>query len=433
MLTALIDRLGAILRTREGWNGQRGHWTVSDGRVLDLGGCKDPGDELSWQGSPHDLVVFDEVSQFLESQFRFLITWNRSIDPGQRCRVVAASNPPTTAEGEWVKRFWAPWLDPSHENPARPGELRWFVMTSDGDREVEGPEPIEVDGETLIPRSRTFIPSCVEDNPFLRRTGYAAVLQALPEPLRSQMLKGDFVAGGEDDPWQVVPTPWIRLAQERWQESPAPRTKLDAVGVDPSRGGRDETVIAKRFGDWFAPLVTQPGAEVPDGPAAAALVVANLKDGAPAFVDLIGIGSSVYDHLKGNNINAVGVNSAEASHARDKSGKLGFANKRSEMWWRMREALEPDDLHALSLPPDPRLLADLAAPRWRLTARGIQVETKVEIARRLGRSTDRGDAVVYALCESPRKGRYIPPGLRPTRQNNRYSPLGYRGYRGYRR
>ena len=39
MLTALIDRLGAILRTREGWNGQRGRWTVSDGRVLDLGGC----------------------------------------------------------------------------------------------------------------------------------------------------------------------------------------------------------------------------------------------------------------------------------------------------------------------------------------------------------------------------------------------------------
>ena len=168
----------------------------------------------------------------------------------------------------------------------------------------------------------------------------------------------------------------------------------------------------------------RPGQEVPDGPAVAALVVANLKAGAPVFVDLIGIGASVFDHLKGNGVNTVGVNSAEASHARDKSGKLGFANKRSELWWRMREALEPDGLHAAALPPDARLLADLAAPRWRLTTRGVQVESKPDIAKRLGRSTDRGDAVVYALCESRRRSeRSGPP---PQRANSDYRPHRWR-------
>jgi hypothetical protein len=41
-------------------------------------------------------------------------------------------------------------------------------------------------------------------------------------------------------------------------------------------------------------------------------------------------------------------------------------------------------------------LADLCAPRYRLTASGILLEAKEEVVRRLGRSPDAGDAVV--LC-----------------------------------
>jgi len=401
-LAAIIDRLGQILRSRDGFNSQRGRWTLDRNRFIDLGGCVDAGSEQSWQGRPHDLVALDEVAQFLESQFRFLVTWCRSPDPKQRCRVVAASNPPGTAEGGWVKQYWAPWLDPGYARPAEPGELRWFVSDADGnDLEVDGREPVEIAGDLVKPKSRTFIPSLVQDNPFLKDT-YTSTLQALPEPLRSQLLKGDFLAGGEDSPWQVIPTEWIRISQERWQSEPRPKVRLDAVGCDPSRGGRDETVIAKRYGDWFDTLVCLPGQSVPDGPAAAALVVANIKDGAPCFLDLIGIGSSVYDHLKDNGINVVGVNAAASGHGRDRSGKLGFANKRAELFWKLREALEPDNLHAISLPPDERLLADLAAARWKLTARGIQVEAKVDIIKRLGRSPDRADAVALALCEGRR-------------------------------
>lgn len=36
-------------------------------------------------------------------------------------------------------------------------------------------------------------------------------------------------------------------------------------------------------------------------------------------------------------------------------------------------------------------------PRWKLTPRGIQVELKEETRKRLGRSPDRGDAVVLAM------------------------------------
>jgi hypothetical protein len=325
-----------------------------------------------------------------------------------------------------VKQYWAPWLDPGHSNPAEPGELRWFVSDADGnDLEVDGPESVGIEGEMVTPRSRTFIPSLVQDNPFLKDT-YTSTLQALPEPLRSQLLKGDFLAGGEDSPWQVVPTEWIRISQERWQNEPRPKAKLDALGCDPSRGGRDETVISKRYGDWFDQLVCLPGQSVPDGPAAAALVVSNLKDGAPVFLDLIGIGSSVYDHLKDNGVNVVGVNASASGQGRDRSGKLSFANKRAELMWHLREALEPDNLHGILLPPDPKLLADLAAARWKLTPRGIQVESKVDIVKRLGRSPDRADAVALALCEG-RRLRDRRPAVQPSGRGFSFGPGAHRG------
>ena len=161
-------------------------------------------------------------------------------------------------------------------------------------------------------------------------------------------------------------------------------------------------------------------------PAAAALVVANLKDGAPVFLDVIGIGSSVYDHLKDNGVNVVGVDASASGHGRDRSGKLGFANKRAELMWKLREALEPDNLHGILLPPDAKLLADLAAARWKLTPRGIQVESKVDIVKRLGRSPDRADAVALALCEG-RRLRDRRPAVQPSGRGFSFGPGAHRG------
>eukprot|EP01043_Picozoa_sp_COSAG02_P089520 COSAG02_NODE_26486_length_631_cov_54.218045_1_plen_158_part_10 len=146
-----------------------------------------------------------------------MIGWLRTDDPTIRQRVVCAGNPPTEPEGEWVKRFWAPWLEPSHPNPAKPGELRWFVTNEKGeDQEVPGPDPVMVGPDLMTPKSRTFIPSSVNDNLFLLSTGYKATLQSLPEPLRSKMLNGDFNAGSADPAWQVIPTEWVKAAQARW-------------------------------------------------------------------------------------------------------------------------------------------------------------------------------------------------------------------------
>jgi hypothetical protein len=141
-----------------------------------------------------------------------------------------------------------------------------------------------------------------------------------------------------------------------------------------------------------------PGVATPDGPTVAALVQALIGDELPAVnVDVIGVGASVYDILTTvRGLPVAGINVGEGSKARDRSGKLGFLNLRAEAYWKLREALDPDLGHGLALPPDRELLADLCAPKWSLTARGIQVESKEDIKKRLGRSTDCADAVVLA-------------------------------------
>ena len=171
-LTAIIDELAGLFGTRKGFNGQTKVWSFTryDGvpGQIKLGSFPHPGDEAKYQGNPSDLLVFEEAANMRESAVRFLMGWLRTPDPNQRCRVVMTFNPPTTVEGFWIVRFFGPWLDKKHPNPAKPGELRWFAVNERGkDIEVDGPEPVTLDDGTVVePMSRTFIPVKVKDNPF---------------------------------------------------------------------------------------------------------------------------------------------------------------------------------------------------------------------------------------------------------------------------
>jgi hypothetical protein len=401
-LRDIIDRSHEIIGERGRFNQQTNLWRLADGRFLELGAVQFEHDVDGFQGRAHDLKCFDELPQFSEHQYRFLIGWNRTTIPGQRCRIAGAGNPPTSAEGEWVIRRWAPWLDGQHPRPALPGHLRWFAILDGDDTEVADGTPFEFKGETIQPRSRTFIPARLADNPHLERSGYRAILQAFPEPLRSQMLYGDFEAGTKDDPWQVIPTAWIRAAQARWTPNGVPDGPQDCVGVDVARGGADKTVLSRRYGAWFALLEKYPGSDTPDGQAVATLTLKALTDGGQANVDVIGVGASVYDLLRQQRAKVVPINFAESSSARDRSNTLRFANRRAEAYWKLREALDPDKGENLMLPPDSELLADLCAPHWSMRTTGIQVEAKEDIVKRLGRSPDCGDAVVLSAYTPPR-------------------------------
>lgn len=405
-LDGLIEFSRNILTGRGDYNKVDKEWNLPGGRSIKFGGIKDKDDWRDYAGRPRDLMCFDEAAEFLEEQVASLIAWNRSEDPQQRCRVVLGSNPPRGAEGQWVITWFAPWLDTAFPDPAAPGELRWFVRIGDEIRWVDGPDDIQhVDGdpEPYTPRSATFIPALLDDNPYYAGTNYRANLQSLPEPLRSQLLKGDFLAGREDDAWQVIPSDWVDMAVARWEQQGRPHNKpMTSIGVDVAQGGSDQTCLAPRFGGWFDELKVHKGVDTKDGPMVAALVFAAMRDKCQVVVDLGGgWGGSAYDHLKSmlndhEDTAVVGVNPAEGSTLKTKDGRLTFRNKRAELWWKFREALDPVEGEGLALPPDQALKADLCAPTWKLSSAGIQIEGKEDVRKRLGRSTDRADAVILA-------------------------------------
>ena len=424
-LRGLVKELSKILGSTEGLNSQIGVWRLDGDKTIELAGVKDEDDKEKWQGREADYKGFDEICHFTRSQYRFIIGWNRSTRPGQRCRVVATGNPPLTAEGLWVIKHWAAWLDPTHHDPAKPGELRWPVRASDQQEgEEDGPEiffrtkeeamkhmvtlrtaPRDYDGNLIPPRSRTFIPAALEDNPDLMRSGYAAVIEAMPKELR-EALKGSFSGSLQDQPSQLIPTAWIEAAMARWKSDGGREYAMTAMAFDPAGGGRDSAELAWRHGGWYAPIVSAQGPETADGSAAAATIIRHRRDNAAVVIDAgggagHGFGGTTIMRLKDNGIAVQAYNGANTSMARTKDSQLRFANKRAEAFWKFREELNPDQEggSVIALPPDPELKADLAAPTFEVTARGILVEDKKKIRERLGRSPGKADAVVMCLSE----------------------------------
>lgn len=217
---------------------------------------------------------------------------------------------------------------------------------------------------------------------------------------------GEFSASEEDG---VVPLAWIEAAQRRWLEFHKDCESKDSwvhscdpgvfesVGVDPARSGPDNTCLALRCDDQILELRKFSR----EGTMETAGRVKGILDayGGRAVVDVIGIGAGVVDRLREDDPKlVVPFNAAEGSALRDSSGELGFLNKRAAAWWHLREILDPASGSDVMLPPDDELLTDLCAPRWTVRSGGkIQIESKDDIRKRIGRSTDVGDAVVMAF------------------------------------
>ncbi len=377
--------------------GDKKRWELPDGRMVTLSAVQHQNDLMKYQGRGRDFIGIDEAAEFPEGWFRFLTGWVRTTKQGQKTRVVLTFNPPQTPEGEWVVQYFAPWLDKDYPGElAMPGELRYFVRLNDKDVEVKTAERVLIDGQSYMPQSRTFIPSRIDDNPHAT-SDYKSQLNMLFEPLRSQLLFGDFNIKSSDDIYQVIPTAWVLAAQKRWRESSRPDVSLRSMSSDPARGGDDRHAIAKLYGTWFE-LHSYPGAQTPDGITGAQQIRDLLGDErAPVYVDVIGIGASVYDHLKVmSGIQAFALNNAASAKGKDKSGKYEFSNIRAASYWKLREALDPSSGENICLPDSRQLRADLTAPRYSIIGGKIKIEAKDEIKSRIGRSPDEGDAVVMA-------------------------------------
>lgn len=351
------------------------------------------------QSAEYDLIAFDELTQFSKFQYRYMLSRARSTVKGQRVRIIGCTNPGNEGN-DWVMERWAAWLDEGYPHPAQAGEVRWFKPDPD---DPDGEKEVECEASDPQALSRTFVPAKLDDNPYLPDE-YRKQLNSLPEPWRSQLRDGKWSSGLYDDPYQIVPTEWIRQAQARWREQH--EGFLTCLGVDPARGGQDYTVLAPRSGNWIGRLTKVSGRLTPTGYSVVQLMLPMLNYGGVAVLDVIGIGSAVEDAARTLNeergiivIPLESINVSSPSVKTDKSGKIRMVNLRAWLYWKLREALDPEGDIKLALPPDPELFGELRATKWETTARGVKIIDKDDIKDRIGRSPNCADAVALAMWE----------------------------------
>jgi len=413
-LEGVVDNLAGMLKSDKGIvRGNRPKYKGDNGQVIYFQGMGTSGDiDTGKQGNAFDFIGIDEGAQLAENDVRLLIGWNRTTDENQRCRIIIASNPPTSPVGDWLGTFFAPWFDPKHEKPAKFGELRWFYFDDDGKSvETEHKEPFELNGKKYYPQSRTYVFSAVENNPYIDSEEYKKNLQTLPEPFRTQLLSGNFLAARKDQDYQVIPTSWVIAAFERWEENQAKSlSPMTCIGADCAGGGTDNAVIAPLHQFRFSELIKFKTIKDEYGSQTAAEIIKIRRHNAVVTLDMGGgFGSGTFIILK-DNIgleNIVSYRGGSGPTARTQDGKLQFSNARTQAYWQFREALNPDQDGGsqVELPRDARLLAGLTAPTFEIRGVKIHAETKEDVKDKLNYSPDEADAVV--MCWFGRRIDYV--------------------------
>jgi len=198
-------------------------------------------------------------------------------------------------------------------------------------------------------------------------------------------------AGEEDG---VLPMGWIEAAVERGKSFTPPDDAV-VLGVDVADTGDDETVVAycSDAGCW---LVEELDAD--DVVHVADMLNTRAAASTRVIIDSIGVGAGTLAAAQKLGLNCDGFVASKGTKRLDATGTFGFTNLRAAAWWNLRELLDPANPDPIVLPDHPLVLGDLSAPKWREAAGGkITIESKADIHRRLGRSTDYGDAIVMGM------------------------------------
>lgn len=216
----------------------------------------------------------------------------------------------------------------------------------------------------------------------------------------------------------VIPRKWVKLAQDRWaatmDEVKAGRRRLPpftklGVDVGGEKQSGDATVIAPRHRYFYAELIVLRGINTMQ----VASKVDELLRATPggAVVDSDGIGAGVASRVRQLGHDVTAFHAAEGTDETDSTKELTFENKRAWMWWRFREMLDPSAGAMVALPPDKDLEDELCAPvKIENKSRRLVIESKESIRKKLGRSTDRADAVLMASIDT---STYVAPGFKP--------------------
>ena len=166
-------------------------------------------------------------------------------------------------------------------------------------------------------------------------------------------------------------------------------------GVDVARFGDDRTALAKRHAtkllepvqSWNGLDTMQVVGLIKNEYESTAL---NLRP-SEIMIDVIGVGSGVYDRCKEQGLPVRAINVSEAAATRENCMRL-----RDELWFKGREWFQD---RSCSMPRDDALIAELTAPLYTFTSTGkMVVEAKADMKKRGMRSPDLADAFLLTFA-----------------------------------
>ncbi len=169
LIARSIEWLGG---TQARWDTINHQWHFPSGAILAFGNLEHENDKYRYQSAAFQYIGFDELTQFTESQYRYLFSRLRRLENTHiPLRMRAASNPGNIGH-DWVKQRFL------------------------------------IEGEAY---GRVFIPAKLQDNPYLDQAKYVESLNNLDPITRRQYLEGDWTArhGGS-----IFQREWFEIVHE---------------------------------------------------------------------------------------------------------------------------------------------------------------------------------------------------------------------------
>lgn len=366
-LKEIIDRSMIFTKLRGRYNKTEKTWIFPSGAKVIFGHCQHEGDELNYQGHQYHYIGFDQVEEFTETQFDIIAACGRHVDDIPifiRC----TANPGGVGR-IWVKRRW-----------------------------IEGRQPGKVYSTTTlilghpIVRRQIFIPSNIYDNQMLisKNPEYLVFLLSLPDKYRQMYLEGNFSI--EDDPDQLIEYPMLLNAK-----SPAPILLFEEtfIGVDVARYGDDKTEFAYLQGTKLVKIEEYSKLDINQ---TAALLMKKIREEhippENIGVDTVGLGAGVFDLTRSSGFMINEINGGSRPFE-FRGEKWKFRNLRAQMHWYFREMLRNNEFF-IGI-EDREFEEEALSVKYNISSeKMISIESKERIKERIGRSTNKLDAVVYA-------------------------------------
>ena len=368
--------------------------------TIGLGASPSKYDESAFQGfhAPSQLILVDEAGG-IGHLFGNALEGITTADT----KIALIGNPPTDEEGSWFQQqcengMYNVISIPATATPNFTGEITGRCTTCSPTSPEHSINSHLIDKKWVRNTIRMF----GKDSNFVRARVYAKF------PTSSSS--------------KVLPSDWLERSCNN--ENPVKGESLE-LGVDVAADGGDEFVIAVRDG-WTGKIVHRSsGADNNNtiilGQTVLKWILACQKihearknpQRIRVKIDEIGVGRGLTDWLKlegskgKHKADIVGINVAES--AKDSQR---FANKRAEMWWNMRDLIQPDSQGAQRVRLqlyrgeqedgtkliDYEMLSQFAAPTYNSKSNGsIAIESKVDMKKRLGRSPDSAEAMLLAF------------------------------------